>query len=558
MSNIQLAPWQLPVFNFLTQTPFAAVWMGVGTGKTLTTLAALQAIQPTGHILVIAPLAIARSTWLDEIDKWGFNVRTKSLIVDDKDRKLSRKARLEGFTQTLSDPPTMYFINRELLTLPARKSCTVCGGVGGKALGQHSCPSCQGGLIDQLPDVNGIPVWPFATVVIDEAQGFKSHASARFKALKTVRPQISRMIQLSGTPAPNGLHDLWSQIYLLDQGRALEQNISRFRKRWFTSRDIVTESGDKVPVSYQPIPGAQAEIEQAISPLVLASFNTKLDLPPLRTLDHVVHLPAKTLSAYKHFARELVLSFVPSDKRKGDRVEPKDLAQVVAANQAVLANKLLQFAAGSIYTEDPDLANMDLSFLKLPAGKGAFVTDHGSHYDVLHDAKLEALSYLVANSDGPVLTAYGYRADMCRIRDHFNKSKDLPETVFFDGSRAMLAAWNAGEIPHLLIHPASAGHGLNFQAGGSTLVWYSLPYSLEHYLQTNGRLFRNGQTKPVTIFRILAAGTRDVEMPDLLDAKQGVQDHLLNAVSVDNNASFEDFSTKSVQSLVNSFAHLLD
>ncbi|MDU3750028.1 MAG: SNF2-related protein, partial [Cutibacterium avidum] len=238
--QLVLQPHQRRAANFIISHPFAGIWLDIGGQKTASTLAALMEIRPAGHILVIAPVPIARSTWIDEIAKWGLPIRTRSLIVDERDRKLSKADRLARFAETLdpATPPTMWFINQELLTQSARSNCPVCGGAPRKD--RRPCPECRNGLVDQMPRqrVNGTDhiMWPFPTVIIDEAQGFKSHTSIRFKALAAVRPAISRLIELSGTPSPNGLHDLWSQIYLLDRGRALGRTITEFRNRWFTPR----------------------------------------------------------------------------------------------------------------------------------------------------------------------------------------------------------------------------------------------------------------------------------------------------------------------------------
>jgi SNF2 family DNA or RNA helicase len=582
-------PHQKMIHDFLATHPYAGAWLGVGAGKTLTTLTALQTIRPIGHILVVAPIAIARSTWIDEIEKWGFPIRTRSLIVNDNDRKLSRKKRLDRFRQVFTDSPTMYFVNQDLLTQPSQgtrlltpvrgaavpstvspeavevldlirargsmtqdelisayrsqvaaagpsipsptkstiqawvqelvraaavrpeaHACRTCSGAG--------CAECRFGLVDQMPiqDINGQQtiIWPFQTVIIDESQGFRSHASERFKALQTVRPAISRVIELTGTPAPNGLHDLWSQVYLLDQGQALGHNITAFRKRWFTAK---TYNG--VPTKWLPLPGAEAEIHDAISHLVMSVQNTDLNLPDLVVDDVFVSLTPDLLKAYKEFKAELVLDIVvgslDDDQRKkgpddpGVRVAVK---QIVADNQAVLTNKLLQFANGALYTGDADD----------PSTKG--------DYTVIHDRKLEMAEYLIRNNNNsPVLVAYTFQSDkellLRRLQDAGIGA------AAYDGSRAMLHRWNSGSIPVMLIHPASAGHGLNLQDGGHTLLWYGLTYNLEHYIQTNGRLHRKGQGKPVTIFRLMTRGTQDERLPVVLANKQATQDRLLDSVN---------------------------
>lgn len=583
LGPIVLEPYQQQIHDFLIGQPFAGAWLGIGAGKTLSTLSVLQTLRPMGHILVIAPVAIARSTWLDEIDKWGFPIRTKSLIVDENDRKLSKQRRLEHFRDVFTDPPTMYFVNQELLTMasqgerlivpvsgpspasspapgtssaaldlldllqtlgpstqeelvggyrdrfaagqaPARskvleavkeliraglaaretRRCRACAGSG--------CATCRFGLVDQMPieSSNGRDtiIWPFPTVIIDESQGFKSHASERFKALKTVRPAITRLIELTGTPSPNGLHDLWSQIYLLDQGQALGKNITEFRNRWFVPKMV---PGTTTPAKWIPTGNAEAEIHQAIGHLVMSAQNTNLNLPALTIQDANVTLPPDLMGAYKEFKRNLVLDVVRSYLDEDGNLT-QTIESIVAENQAVLTSKLMQFASGTIYTTEADD----------PSTKG--------HYEVIHDKKLEMAEYLVRNSGGePVLIAYHFRSDLEQLLARFKKAGI--DAQAFNGSREMVRRWNTKQIPVMLLHPAAAGHGLNLQEGGSRMIWYTLTHNLEHYLQTNGRLYRTGQTKPVTIHRLIAKGTQDERMPGVLADKQQIQDDLISAVS---------------------------
>ncbi|WP_240152145.1 DEAD/DEAH box helicase [Streptomyces mobaraensis] len=586
-SPISLMPHQQQIHDFLVGHPFAGAWLGVGAGKTLTTLSVLQTVRPMGHILVVAPVAIARSTWIDEIEKWGFPIRTKSLIVDENDRKLSKAKRLELFREVATDPPTMYFINQELLTQPSQETKLLTpvpgavpapaispeatailgllqaqgplgrdelideyralvasnGNNGGPAKAKirawiqelvksalvtweaYDCRSCAGGgcvqcrfgLVDQLPvqNINGqnTIIWPFQTVIIDESQGFKSHDSQRFLALATVRPAMNRLIELTGTPSPNGLHDLWSQVYLLDQGQTLGQNITAYRNRWFTPKLV---PGTTTPAKWIPTANAESEIHQAISHLVMSAQNTSLQLPALSIQDVNVTLPPDLLQAYKDFKRDLVLDIVQTYTDDDGKLT-QSVESIVAANQAVLTSKLMQFASGTLYTADPDD----------PTTEG--------RYEVIHDKKIEMTEYLVRNNGGePLLIAYHFKSDKEQLLTRLRKAG--VDAQAFDGSRDMVRRWNAKQVPVMLLHPAAAGHGLNLQHGGSTMIWYTLPFSLEHYLQTNGRLFRTGQTKPVTIHRLITKGTQDERMPSVLAGKQQVQDDLIEAVSGDFNA----------------------
>ena len=324
---------------------------------------------------------------------------------------------------------------------------------------------------------------------------------------------MTRLIELTGTPSPNGLHDLWSQVYLLDHGRTLGQNITAYRNRWFTPKMV---PGTTTPAKWIPTANAEAEIHQAISHLVMSAQNTSLQLPALSIQDVNVTLPPDLLQAYKDFKRDLVLDIVQTYTDDDGKLT-QSVESIVAANQAVLTSKLMQFASGTLYTADPDD----------PATKG--------RYEVIHDKKIEMAEYLVRNNGGePALIAYHFKSDKEQLLMRLRRASI--DAQAFDGSRDMVRRWNAKQIPVMLLHPAAAGHGLNLQHGGSTMIWYTLPFSLEHYLQTNGRLFRTGQTKPVTIHRLIAKGTQDERMPSVLAGKQQVQDDLIEAVSGDFNA----------------------
>lgn len=556
-----LMPHQQHAVDFMIGHPFAGVWVDIGGGKTLSTLTALQHIRPIGHILVIAPVAIARSTWLDEIEDRRIPIRVRSLIADERDRKLSRDDRLDRFRQVFTDPPTMYFINQELISRTPQKNCTACQGNGVPA--PNPCLQCQTGLVDQMPiqriDGRDTIIWPFQTVIIDESQEFKSHSSNRFKALKTVRPAITRLIELTGTPAPNGLGDLWSQAYLLDQGQALGATITEYRERWFTPKMV---PGTTTPAKWLPNPGAEQEIHQAIAHLVMSAQNSSPNLPELTVEDVHVHVNPDVLTAYREFRRDLVIDIVNQAALRGanaayddwQRTSAEPAAQtiraqlatltgdalrdaeesfrtarlhdffqepdeqlvstVIAENQAVLTSKLMQFASGTLYTADPDDPST--------AGR----------YETIHDEKLHKATQLTRNNGGdPMLIAYHFRSDKERLLTHLNEAGIHTEA--FDGSRRMIRRWNAKDIAVMLIHPASAGAGLNLQQGGSTLIWYTLPFSLKHYQQTNGRVYRTGQTRPVRILQLITSGTQDERMPLVLSAKRLTQDRLIRAVDVD-------------------------
>jgi len=488
----ELLEHQEIVKSFIIGQPHAGVFLGVGGGKTLTVLIALATIRPAGHILVVAPINIARSTWINEIEKWGIPLRTKSLIVNDNDKKLSRAKRLEAYAEAFAAPPTMYFINQDLVK----------------------------DLVENMPTtrVNGKEQfqWPFPTVIIDESQGFKDPSANRFKAMKQARPAIIRLIELTGTPTPNGLLDLWAQVYLLDQGLALGTSFSAYKAKYF----IVTRYANNRPIAWELKYGAAEEIYARVQHLVMSTENTAVSMPDVSIEDVNVTLDKSLMDAYKKFKKELVLDLVAENP--GQPVHT-----IVALNQAVLTNKLVQFASGTLYIDDK------------------------KNYRVLHDNKIQMADYLIRNTPGSVLIAHMFRSDRAEL---LSKLAALGHDVqAFDGSRSMLQEWNEGKIGVLLIHPASAGHGLNFQDGGNTLIWYTLPYSLEHYIQTNGRLARMGQKFPVTIHRLITKGTHDARLPVSLARKARTMTNLLDAVAI---AAIDDFDDLDLDSLIDEFSDL--
>lgn len=469
-----LMPHQEVVKDYIVQHPKCGIFLTMGGGKSLCTLSALAEIRPVGHILVVAPINIARSTWVDEIDKWGFPLRAKSLIVNDNDKKLSKAKRLEGYANIFTDPPTMYFINVDLIK----------------------------DLIDQMPTqrINGkrTIMWPFQTVIIDESQTLKGYDGVRFKALKKVAPATVRFIELTGTPTPNGLEDLWSQMFLLDGGLALGENITEYRTRFFQP-DLIIQGHVK---RWKPRPGAEQEIYARVRHKVMSAQNTSIPMPDVSVDDVSVVLNQDALDAYKEFTKELVL-----DLADPDPLNPGTIT-ITADNAAILYGKQLQFASGTMYT------------------------DEQHNYAVVHEEKLAMADYLIRNNgSSPVIMAYKYKSDRAQLLKYLAAAGHTVEA--FDGSRDMIARWNAGSIPVMLLQPASAGHGLNLQDGGHTLIWYTLPDSLEHYQQTNARLARMGQQHPVQIWRLITKGTRDEKMPTMLLRKQLVQDGLLDAVRVE-------------------------
>lgn len=323
--------------------------------------------------------------------------------------------------------------------------------------------------------------WDFDTVVIDELSSFKSNKAQRFKALKKVRPKIKRVIGLTGTPTPNSLLDLWPQMYLLDRGERLGRFIGGYRDRFFKS----DKRNREIIYSYKPRDGAEEKIYEMISDICISMKAVDfLQMPEKINNRIVVSMDQKERKLYVSFQRDMCLKL-------GDE-------ELDAINAAGLSNKLLQMANGAVYGEEKKV---------LP----------------IHDRKLDALEDLIEAANGkPLLVAYWYKHDLARIRERFDvrtidTAKDIND-------------WNAGKIPVALIHPASAGHGLNLQEGGSTIVWFGLTWSLELYQQLNARLWRQGQKKTVVIQHIITRGTHDEDVMKVLEAKDIRQSALIEAV----------------------------
>lgn len=426
----------------------------IPTHNTLITLQALYELNPQGHVLVIAPKTIAKSTWQEEIRKWQIPIRHESFIVDQNQRELTKRQRLEKYNNLLQTPPSIWFLNRELVP----------------------------DLAANLPVYHGKKVWPFPTVVIDELQSFKNPSSVRFKNMKPMQQVYDRFIGLTGTPAPQGLMDLWSEIYLMDGGERLGRTLTAYRNEFFNPTLYVNNH----PVQWEPKPGAAEEIYRRIADIVI-SMNLRMTAPPIFN-DIAVSMDAKELAMYKTLVRESCITLA------GD-------VDVIAANRAVLQNKLTQLASGALYTETPN-------------------------YQIIHEKKLDACEYIINNANDNVLVAYHFLSDKEMLLARFSNA------VVFDGSLAMIQNWNAGQYPIMLIQPASAGHGINLQQGGHTLVWYTIHPNLEEYLQMNARLDRQGQQYQVIIHHILTDQTVDRRMLGLLEQKDVNERNLMDAVKV--------------------------
>ena len=337
--------------------------------------------------------------------------------------------------------------------------------------------------VQWLIEQSGIP-FDFDTVIIDELSSFKSHQSKRFKALMKVRPRVKRIIGLTGTPSANGLMDLWAEFKVLDMGERLGRFIGMYRNNYFTP----DKRNGQIIYSYKLLPGAEDAIYRRISDITISmKASDHLKMPELVMNTVSVDLSDDERERYEELKATLVLKL------------PE--AEITAANAASLSGKLLQMANGAIYGDD------------------------GDHIHI-HDRKLDALEDLVEGANGKsVLVAYWFKHDLERIKSRFNVREIKTSSDIRD--------WNDGNIPVAVIHPASAGHGLNLQSGGSTLIWFGLTWSLELYQQTNARLWRQGQKETVVIHHIITEGTVDNHVLKVLQSKEKTQDSLINAVKAE-------------------------
>ncbi|MDM5332861.1 DEAD/DEAH box helicase [Ureibacillus composti] len=429
----------------------SALFLEMGMGKSVSTLTAILELMydyfDVAKVLVIAPLRVASTTWEEEVEKWDHlkDLRISKMLGSEKDRNAA-----------LYKKADIYIINRENVTW----------------------------LVERLGTD-----WPFDMVVIDELSSFKSPKAQRFKSLKKVRPFIKRMVGLTGTPAPNGLIDLWPQIYLLDGGERLGKTVTGYREKYF----LPDKRNQMIVYTWKLKEGAEEAIQEKLSDICV-SMKAKdyLELPD--RIDNVitVELPKKTKEQYAVLEKELILSLEGTD--------------VLAGSAAVLANKLLQMANGAVYDEDGEVKH-------------------------IHDEKLKALDELIeAASEKPVLVFYGYQHDKDRLLTHLKKLK--PRILQTDQD---IKDWNQGKVQVLLAHPASAGHGLNLQSGGNIIIWFGLTWSLELYQQANARLWRQGQKQTVVIHHIIAKDTIDERVMKALEDKDVSQAALIEAVKARMN-----------------------
>lgn len=451
---MELHDYQKYAVQFIEEHPIAALFLDMGLGKTITTLTAIHNLMfdlfAVRKVLIIAPLRVARDTWAAEIEKWEHLKDLRySVAVGTEEERLA----------ALNAPADLYIINRE--------------------------------NVDWL--VNNTK-FDYDMVVIDELSSFKSHQSKRFKALMKVRPNVKRIVGLTGTPASNGLMDLWAEFRLLDMGQRLGRFIGQYRTAYFQP----DKRNGMVVYSYKPLPQAEKQIYDKISDITISMKAIDyLQMPELLLTEVPVRLSKQERERYQQLKQELVLDLPDGE--------------ITAANAASLSNKLSQLANGAVYDDT-----------------GAVIP--------IHSRKLDALEDLIEAANGkPVLVAYWFKHDLERIQERLRKLNVSYQEIQSSDS---IRNWNAERLQVGLLHPAAAGHGLNLQAGGSHLIWFGLTWSLELYQQTNARLWRQGQqSETVVIQHLITKDTIDERILKALIQKEQTQTALMQAVKAELGGS---------------------
>ena len=435
----------------IIEQPKVGLFLDMGLGKTVTTLTAINELKyyrfEISRVLVIAPKKVAEGTWTQEAGKWDHLQMLRVVPV------LGSEAKRKEALRTDAD---IYVINRENVVW----------------------------LVDYYRNA-----WPFDMVVVDESSSFKSHSAKRFKALTHVLPLIGRMVLLTGTPSPNSLMDLWSQIYLLDGGERLERKFTHFRTRYF---DPGRRGPTGIVFNYVAKPGAEQTVLSKISDICISmKAEDYLQLPDIIYDTVPVVLSPTAMKAYRTMERELVLDL------------PEDEAEITATSAAALTGKLLQLSNGAVYDED-------------------------HHWTEVHDCKLEALEEMVEllkDRGKQALVFYSYQHDLVRIQKALQKYR----VATLRGPEEM-EAWNGHQVDVLLAHPASAAYGLNLQQGGNHVIWFGLTWNYEQYVQANARLHRQGQTEKVIVHHLVCEGTRDAAVMRALEKKDKAQDYVLESL----------------------------
>ena len=452
MNINDLHNYQKVCIEHIISHPFCGVFLDMGLGKTISTLTAIEALKydycEIDTVLVIAPKRVAETVWEEEAKKWDHTKHLKfsKIIGTERQRIVALKVKAD-----------VYIVSRDNIA--------------------WLCSLYAARL-------------PYDMLVIDELSSFKAHQTQRFKSLRLARPWFKRVVGLTGTPAPNGLINLWPQMYLIDRGQRLEKTITAYRSRYFRPGS----SNGYVVYTYNLLIGADKMIQDKIKDICISMrAEDYLEMPERIDNFVKVKLPDKLQDVYNKFERENIITL-------GNEIK-EGITTINAVNAAALSNKLLQFANGAMYDENKNIVP-------------------------IHDLKLEALKEIIESSDGKsVLVAWTYQFDRDRIKEYFRSLNPRELKTAED-----INDWNAGKIHLMLAHPASAGHGINLQSGGNIIVWYGLTWSLELYQQFNARLYRQGQKERTIIHHIVASGTEDENVVLALKSKNKTQNNLMNSI----------------------------
>ena len=438
--------------DFILQHPISAVILFLGAGKTVITLTAIQQLMydsfEVNKVLIVAPLRVAKVTWKDEITKWD-HLQDLSYAV----AVGTEKERMDALRQNAD----ITIINRENLQWLIEKS--------------------------RMP-------FDYDMVVLDELSSFKSWQSKRFRAFMKVRPRVTRVVGLTGTPAPNSLMDLFAEFKCLDMGERLGRFITQYRTGYFTPDKM----NGQIVYSYKLLPGAEEEIYDKISDITISmKALDHLKMPELLSERYPVYMDDEETEQYESMKHDLILPYQDED-------------DITAANAAALSGKLCQMANGAVYSDNGDVVH-------------------------IHDRKLDALEDLIEAAQGPILLCYWFKHDLSRIIERLEQLKVSYSRI---SSEESIRSWNEGNYQVGLIHPASAGHGLNLQQGGNVMVWFGLTWSLELYEQTIARIWRQGQqASTVVVQHIVTAGTIDERILDAISRKERGQNALIEAVKAE-------------------------
>ena len=433
--------------------PKIGLFLDMGLGKTIITLSAIYQLKyshfQVNKVLIIAPKKVAEATWQREARKWdGVGILRISTVLGSLNKRI----------QALNMPADIYITNRENVSW----------------------------LVSYYKNA-----WPFDMVVVDESSSFKSHKAKRFKDLANMYNHIKRMVLLTGTPSPNGLIDLWAQIYLLDRGQALGKTYTAFREHYFEpdqrGRDMVYSYKPK-----QPADVTNDRIMAAISPLCISmKADDYLDLPPIGYGTVPVVLDSKAQKAYDTLEKQAVLELLESQE------------EITAMSAAALSTKLQQLANGAVYDDERNV-------------------------HVIHDCKIEAFMELIEQLNGQsALVFYNFKHDCSRLKEALSKTNLTVREL--KGAKEEFD-WNEGKIDILLAHPASTAYGLNLQDGGNHVIWFGLNWSLELYQQANKRLHRQGQHEKVFVHHLISVGTRDEDILEALEHKDEEQEYVLQSL----------------------------